>query len=255
MYQFDPPPIPKSLLPTMYDLPSEDPEEPGFPDQFHSLQLWLLKDTFRPSNYPSNKIFTCGNINFYYDWQHTMWHKRPDWIAVVGVDRLYEQRELRLSYVIWQEQVRPLIVVEFLAVGVDEQELSMKSRDAEQEPGKLEVYERFLQIPYYVVFDRFNCVIQLFQLEDGQYIGVGVENQRFWIPEIELGLGVWWGEYDRTGERHWLRWYDVTGNWILYPGELTERADAEKERADAERQEKEILIARLRSLGVDPDLI
>jgi len=24
--------------PTMYDLPSEDPQEPGLPDEFHSLQ-------------------------------------------------------------------------------------------------------------------------------------------------------------------------------------------------------------------------
>ncbi|NES73756.1 MAG: Uma2 family endonuclease, partial [Okeania sp. SIO2D1] len=25
----------KETLPTMYDLPSENPEEPGLPDQFH----------------------------------------------------------------------------------------------------------------------------------------------------------------------------------------------------------------------------
>jgi hypothetical protein len=33
-------------LPTMYDLPSEDPEEPGLPDEFHDLQPQLLSRTF-----------------------------------------------------------------------------------------------------------------------------------------------------------------------------------------------------------------
>jgi preprotein translocase subunit SecB len=28
----------KETLPTMYDLKSEDPEEPGLPDEFHDLQ-------------------------------------------------------------------------------------------------------------------------------------------------------------------------------------------------------------------------
>ncbi len=29
---------PQQTLPTMYDLPSEDPEETGLPDEFHLLQ-------------------------------------------------------------------------------------------------------------------------------------------------------------------------------------------------------------------------
>ena len=31
----DPPRSPRETLPTMYDLPSEFPEEPGLPDVFH----------------------------------------------------------------------------------------------------------------------------------------------------------------------------------------------------------------------------
>ena len=33
--QTDPPRPARLTLPTMYDLPSEDPEEPGLPDDFH----------------------------------------------------------------------------------------------------------------------------------------------------------------------------------------------------------------------------
>jgi len=34
---------PKQTLPTMYDLPSENPEEPGLPDEFHSWQPQLYQ--------------------------------------------------------------------------------------------------------------------------------------------------------------------------------------------------------------------
>ena len=58
MYQSNPPLPPKETLPTMYDLPSEDQEEPGLPDEFHLLQPELLRLTFRPPTYPSDQVFT-----------------------------------------------------------------------------------------------------------------------------------------------------------------------------------------------------
>ena len=44
--QTDPPRHPCEILPTMYDLPSEDPKEPGLPDEFHDYQPQLLRETF-----------------------------------------------------------------------------------------------------------------------------------------------------------------------------------------------------------------
>ena len=105
MYQSNPPLPPKETLPTMYDLPSEDPEEPGLPDQFHIYQPRLLEDTFRPPTYPRDQVFTASDLNLYYDVHHTQWYKRPDWFAV---SRLYEEQDLRLSYVTWQEGANPL---------------------------------------------------------------------------------------------------------------------------------------------------
>ena len=43
--QTDPPRPPRETLPTMYDLPSEDVEEPGLPDEFHLWQPQLLSFT------------------------------------------------------------------------------------------------------------------------------------------------------------------------------------------------------------------
>lgn len=43
--QTDPPRSPRETLPTMYDLPSESPAEPGLPDEFHDHQPDLLSVT------------------------------------------------------------------------------------------------------------------------------------------------------------------------------------------------------------------
>ncbi|MFM6536010.1 MAG: hypothetical protein ACKPH9_22655, partial [Dolichospermum sp.] len=51
----------------------------------------------------------------------------------------------------------------------------------------------------------------------------------------------------RTG--YWLRWWDQTGNLLPWALELIQQ---ERQRAEKERQEKERLIAYLRSQGIDP---
>ncbi|MBD2385148.1 Uma2 family endonuclease [Cylindrospermum sp. FACHB-282] len=259
MYQTDPPLSPKETLPTMYDLKSEDPEEPGLPDQFHLLQPQLLTDTFCPSNYPTDQIFTVSDMNLYYDSRHPLWYKRPDWFAVLGVPYLYENRDLRLSYVVWQESVNPYIVVELLSPGTEKEDLGQTLRNVEKPPGKWEVYEQILRVPYYAIFDRYKSEFRMFQLTGGSYVERFHEtsinsDSRFWIPEIELGLGVWQGSYKNV-EMPWLRWYDKDGNWLLTTAEQErQRAEQERQKAEQERQKTERLIAQLRALGVEPDL-
>ena len=57
-------------------------------------------------------------LNLYYDPEHPLWHKRPDWMLSVGVPWLYGGQDLRLSYVTWQEGKGPEVVVEFLSPGL-----------------------------------------------------------------------------------------------------------------------------------------
>ncbi len=121
--QSDPPRSPKETLPTMYDLPSEDPEEPGLPDEFHDLQPQLLSRTLRLAHYARDNYFTASDLNLYYDVKHPLWHKRPDWFLVVDVPRMYEDQDLRRSYVIWQEGQSPHVVVEFLSPGTERDDL------------------------------------------------------------------------------------------------------------------------------------
>ncbi|AVH63058.1 MULTISPECIES: Uma2 family endonuclease [unclassified Nostoc] len=239
MYQTDPPRPPKETLPTMYDLPSEYPEDSGLPDEFHLFQPQLLRETFCPPNYPAEEVFVASDLNLYYDLRHTLWYKRPDWFAAVGVSRLYEQQNLRLSYVIWQEGVAPFVVVELLSPGTEKEDLGQTLREINQPPTKWEVYERILRIPYYIVFDRYTDKLQVFQLVADSYSELDLSTPRVWMPGLELGLGLWQGSYQQI-ERLWLRWYDASGNWLPTP------LERESQRANR-------LAAQLRELGVNPD--
>lgn len=247
---------PRETLPTMYDLPSEDPNEPGLPDEYHDLQPQLLSATFRLSDCAADRIFTASDLNLYYDVRHPLWYKRPDWFAVVGVPRLYDQQDLRLSYVIWQEGISPSVIVELLSPGTEDEDLGRTERDESRPPTKWEVYERVLRVPCYVVFDRYNDRLQAFTLVAGQYQELDLPEPRIWMPSLNLGLGLWQGEYCGI-RRQWLRWYDSEGNWISTDAEQAEQAQQQVEqaeqRAEQAEQRAERLAERLRSLGIDPD--
>jgi outer membrane murein-binding lipoprotein Lpp len=97
---------------------------------------------------------------------------------------------------------------------------------------------------------------------------------RFWIPELELGIGLWSGCYQGCS-RLWLRWYDVSGDWVLTPEEFerqraelesqraelesqraeleSQRAELESQRAQSESQRANRLADRLREMGINPD--
>ncbi len=118
----------------MYELPSEDPEEPGKPDEFHLWQAELLSQTFRPPTYPPERVFVASDLNLYYDPLNTGWYKRPDWFAVVDVSRLYQGQDLRLSYVLWQEGVRPVVAIELLSPGTQDEDLGRRESQGKQPP-------------------------------------------------------------------------------------------------------------------------
>jgi Uma2 family endonuclease len=299
--QTDPPKSPRETLPTMYDLPSENPEEPGLPDEFHLLQPQLLSHTFRPPQYPAERIFCASDMNLYYDVRHSQWYKRPDWFGVVGVSRLYDQVDMRLSYVVWQEGINPFVIVELLSPGTEKEDLgetnqeklppessnlvsngqTIETQDDNKPPRKWEVYEQILHIPYYAVFSRYTNQLRVFKIGGARYQELELQDSRVWISELNLGLGLWQGEYQGF-DRLWLRWYDTEGNWILTDAEQQQqRADEERQRAEQERlraeqeqqraeQERlraqeaesraeiaesrlESLMQRLREEGIDPD--
>jgi Uma2 family endonuclease len=283
MYQNNPT-IPVNTLPTMYDLPSESPEEMGLPsaegvslevsssacparDEFHDVQPDLLKETCRPA---ADDFFMGTDLNLYYDVDHTGWYKRPDYFLVIGAAASKSAADARLSYVMWQEQVKPFLMVELLSPGTEAEDLGQTLRVVGKPPTKWQVYEQVLEVPYYAVFDRYSKQFRMFYWQAGQYVEATISGQGFWFGEIDLGLGVWVGSYQgMVGE--WLRWYDQGGKWIstYQESELQAnlRADreqqlAEEARAEADRERQraneadrraELLSAKLRELGIDVD--
>jgi len=237
MYQTNPPLSPQEVLPTMYDLPSENQEEPGLPDEFHLLQPELLRLTFRPSTYTQDNIFTASDLNLYYDPLRPQCYKRPDWFAVLGVSRFYQETELRLSYVIWQEGIHPFVAIELISPGTEAEDLGRNLREVNQPPNKWSVYEQILRIPYYFIYNRYTNEFNCFGLVTNRYQPLSINGLGVWLEEAELGLGLWEGEYQGL-TRLWLRWYDRDNNWLPTP------VEQEKQRADLAEAE----LAKLRQL-------
>ncbi|MEM1241686.1 MAG: Uma2 family endonuclease [Cyanobacteria bacterium P01_H01_bin.26] len=159
---------------------------------------------------------------------------RPDWFLAVDVPRLYGDKDLRNSYVVWQEGVSPLVVVEFLSPGTEAEDLGPFyggggeiTHDKTAPPGKWQVYEQVLRGPYYVVFSRYTGTVRFFRLAGARYEEQPPQHSQpqVWIPELELGLGIWSGTFDGV-DHGWLRWCKADGTWLLTDTELeAERAD------------------------------
>ncbi len=247
-------------LPTMYDLPSEDPEEPGLPDLFHLRQPRLLDDALSVPTYPADQVFTACDLNLYYDLRHKLWHKRPDWFLCLGVTSGTRQEDLRWSYVMWQEKVAPFLVVELLSPGTEDEDLGRLVREIGKPPLKWEVYEQILQVPFYVVYDRYANHLRVFERQDGRYELVELTEPKFWFEALGVGLGVWSGSYAGT-EGLWLRWYNELGNWLLTADEARLVADearlvadearlAAEQQAQVEAETRRLAIPRLASMGL-----
>jgi Uma2 family endonuclease len=240
---------PAETLPTMYDLPSEDPEEPGLPDEFHDFQPKLLRETCVSPTYPAAEMFVGADLNLYYDGKHPRWYKRPDWFLALGVAPADQQADLRWSYVMWQEGIAPFLVVELLSPGTEDEDLGQKLREISQPPTKWEVYEYILRVPFYVVFDRYANDFRVFQLQGDRYQAVSLPQAQFWFAALQLGLGVWSGVYQGVTGR-WLRWYDRAGNWIPT---AVERAEQAEQQLALERRSRQQLLDQLKAMGINPD--
>ena len=171
--------------------------------------------------------------------------KAPDWLYVPQVYPVAEGT-IRRSYTPNLEGAPVAVVMEFLSEE-DGGELSVRSTPPY---GKLYFYERILQVPTYVTYDPYEPSLEVRYLQNGRYVVQNADAQkRVWIPELELFLGIWLGErFQQT--TNWLRWWDGADNLLLWSAE---QAEQERQRAEQERQRVEVLAAKLRELGVDPD--
>ena len=182
----------------------------------------------------------------------------PDWFYVPNVPPTLDG-EYRRSYVMWQEFVAPLIVLEFVSGnGAEERNRTPLLRTDKQEtkPGKFWVYENAIRPAFYGIYEVRKASVEVYHLIEDRFELVAA-NDRGHYPIAQLGveLGIWQGSYQNM-ELPWLRWWDSEGNLLLTGFERAQeegqRADREQQRADRAEDELEQLRAQLRSAGVEP---
>ncbi|MUG95394.1 Uma2 family endonuclease [Scytonema sp. UIC 10036] len=184
----------------------------------------------------------------------------PDWFYVPNVPPTLNGK-MRRSYVLWKEYVAPLIAIEFVSGdGSEERDKTSPSQGGEGEVGKFWVYEQAIRIPYYAIYEVEKAGVEVYRLVGNAYqLMTPNDRGHYAITPMGVELGIWQGRY-QNAELPWLRWWDAEGN-LLLTGE--ERAEVERQRADLERQKREEIVEKLRSLspeqlnalGINPELL
>jgi Uma2 family endonuclease len=176
----------------------------------------------------------------------------PYWFYVPNVSPLLNG-ERRRSYVIWKEIIAPLIAIEFTSGdGSEERDTTSPFSGQGSKAGKFWVYEQAIHIPFYAIYEVEKAAVEVYELIGGRYERCQ-PNQRghYPIPLMGVELGIWSGAY-MNQTLPWLRWWDSEGN-LLLTGE--ERAVVADRRAETSDRRAELLAAKLRELGINPDEI
>jgi Uma2 family endonuclease len=232
---------PLDWLPTAEDLPDSD--DTPVDNELQELIPTLLK-LILGQIWADRQDWFCGiDMGLYFSPDEPP--VVPDAFLSLGVQRV-KSENLRLSYVLWEEQgIMPQLVLEVVS----------KKYRAEYSTKKA-LYEQ-LGVLYYVIYNprrRRLPTLEVHKLIQGKY--VPIIGNPVWLPEIGLGIGKSRQVYQSI-TRDWLFWYDEAGSRYPTPQEeaqqQSEEAQQQKQRADRAEVRAQQLADRLRELGVDPD--
>jgi Uma2 family endonuclease len=174
----------------------------------------------------------------------------PDGFLSLGVARRKNDKSRR-SYVLWEEDGIPPILA-----------LEMVSWSPGGEYDEKKVIYANLGVLYYIIYNpEFwqrdgHQPLEVYKLVDGTYqLQAG---EPFWMPEVGLGIGRCPEVFSGSKEEV-LSWFDEKGERYLRPEEqaaieATARIAAEQAAA-IEANRADLLAAKLRELGIDPDML
>ncbi|MBE9181212.1 Uma2 family endonuclease [Oculatella sp. LEGE 06141] len=244
MFRYDP----RLCLPSSAELPDSD--DTPVDNELQDLIPGLLKMILAQIWSKRMDWFFGVDMGIYYDPEKSA--IVPDGFLSLGVERIVDE-ELRLSYVLWEEDnIPPILTLEVVSQKYRREYSAKKNLYAE------------MGVLYYAIYSsrrRRKPRLELYRLVDGEYLLQSGEP--FWMPEIGLGLGRERGTHQGI-TREWLYWYDQQGDRYLTPDERAEQAEQRAEQAqqqaeqaqqqaEQERQLREELLAKLRQRGIDPD--
>lgn len=241
--------LPTSVPPvTHLDLPETD----GLPvdNDFQLTQTILLTssiESLMEAAYPKGDFFIGADVGIYWKWTDPLLDgcKSPDWYFVPGC-RPDEPGAYRRSFVMWDEGVAPLIVIEFVSGDGDEE------HDDTPGQGKFWVYRRGIRAFYYAIHDPVRATLEVYQLDGTEYrlLEPNVDGL-YWLPKFGYALGHWYGKADRH-TLTWLRFFSVDGKMLLTERERREAGDLRTEELQKELAE---LKTKLIAKGIDPNAL
>jgi Uma2 family endonuclease len=208
----------KTLEITWEILPHDFPLEDDPVDNVNQpLLAAALSESLELAGKISEKALTTTNYGICATVNQKIVVKAPDWAYIPEIK--VSRSAIQKSYTPHQQGSIPLVVMEFLS----DHEGSEYSRQREYPPGKLFFYEQILKVPHYLIFNPETGELERYQLTElGNYQSQAPsENQRYWLSEMDLFIGVWFGTKDKR-EGYWLRWWDEKGNLLLWGSELVE---------------------------------
>ena len=214
------------LPPTQAELPYDD----GIPMETarHKAQMDLLIDALIPWLEQREDGYVGGNMFVYYSLAQVRNKdfKGPDFFAVLGVPK-----GERKSWVVWEEEKAPDVVIELLSESTAEADKNEKKR----------IYQNRMRVPDYFWYDPFNPDdLAGFSIQQGNYQPIAPNAQNQLVSQsLGLALQRWQGSY-RGIDAIWLRWATLEGELLSTAEEIAQqeqqRADQEQQRADQEQQ-------------------
>lgn len=213
---------------------------------FSEKQQRLLTESLNISWRPGRPFMALANVGIFYG--VNMPPIVPDMFLSMDVKAAEDiWKKKNRSYFTWEFGKPPEVVVEVVS--------NTKGGEIDH---KLSIYER-IRVDYYIIFDPQHLIqneeLRIYQYGSGGYIP---KADRQLLPKLNISVMLWDGVFDEIQAR-WLRWCDHNGNLIPTGLESTmqakERANQEKKRAQRAEKKMELLSAKLRSLGVDPETI
>jgi len=225
-------------LPPDYALP-DDPVD----NILQPLLAAALTESLDLASQLNSHCLVAGNIGICAKVNQKMTIKAPDWFYVAYVYPLPEG-EIRRSYTPQLEGEIPLIVMDFLSE-IDGGEYSSRPT---YPYGKLWFYEQVIKVPYYIIFEPSLPILEVRYLQPQGYELLTPNNQgQYWIEPLGLNLGIWQGKRQNI-TTFWVRWWDASGDLLLWGAEKIEQ---KQQQIEKERQKNQRLLQRLQDLGID----